>query len=237
LKFDTIAFDLDGTLYPNISLYRHLVSFLLKEQRLLRAMNKARKYLRKTGAYEDDFYITQARLMGETLREPADKIREKTERLIYRGWEPYFKKIKLFPYVRETLDSFRKAGIRMGLLSDFPPENKLENLKIVEYWDVVVCSEVAGRLKPDPAPFLDLAERMGRSPENILYVGNSISYDVEGACRTGMKTALVHSGWKSRFKASGANGPVPGRIRAAGPARSPVFSFYDYRQLHDYVLS
>ena len=223
--FTAVAFDLDGTLYPDIHLFVQLVPFFLKEWRLLRALNKTRLYLRKTMAYDGNFYDTQARLMGEILHQPAEKVKERTEWLIYRGWEPFFEKIKLFSYVKETLDSFHQKGIRMGLLSDFPPEKKLENLKIAGYWDAVVCSEIAGRLKPDPLPFLALAGEMEVPPEDILYVGNSISYDVEGARKAGMKTALIRSGIFRRF---------PGSKRRTS---LPDFTFFDYRQLRDYVLS
>jgi len=224
LKFTAVGFDLDGTLYPNIGLFVRLVPFLLREHRLLRALDKARRQLRNTGAYGGDFYEAQARLMGGILSEAPERVRERTERLIYRGWEPHFKKIRLFPQVKETLDAFRKEGIRMGLLSDFPPETKLQNLKLAGYWDAVLCSEVTGRLKPDPASFLELAGSIGVSAEKILYVGNSVSYDVEGAHRAGMKAALIRSGWKKR--------PAFG-----GPSSLPDFVFSDYRQLRDYVLN
>ena len=221
MKYSAIAFDLDGTLYPDIRLFVRLVPFFLKEMNLLRALNEARMHLRNTGAYEGDFYETQARLMGEILNQSPERVKEKTERLIYRGWEPFFKEIKLFPHVRETLDCFRQKGIKMGLLSDFPPEKKLENLRIAGYWDAVVCSEKTGRLKPDTLPFIELAGEMGAAPEEILYVGNSVRYDVMGARKTGMKTALIRTGIFERiFK----------------PSSLPDFTFFDYRQLRDYVL-
>ena len=220
LRFPAVAFDLDGTLYPNFRLFVRLVPFLSKNQRLLRAMGVVRKRLRESSAYGGDFYELQARLMGEILGEPPEKVKEKTERLIYRGWEPYFKKIKLFSHVKETLDAFRREGIRMGLLSDFPPKAKLENLKLAGYWDAVICSEESGRLKPDPAPFLELARSMGKIPEEILYVGNSVSYDVNGARRVGMKTALIRR-----------------RSSASGGETLADFVFKDYRQLQNYVLN
>ena len=114
MKFSALAFDLDGTLYPNYRLYVRLIPFLLKNQRLLRAMDKARTWLRESGGYSTDFYDTQAALMAEILKKPAGKIKEQTERLIYRGWEPFFNKIGLFPHVRETLDSFRGLGSLWG---------------------------------------------------------------------------------------------------------------------------
>ena len=230
MKFTAIAFDLDGTLYPNYRFYIRLLPFLLKKQRLLRAMDKARTRLRNSAGnyprslketnHPVDFYGIQARIMGEILGETGEKIREETERLIYRGWEDHFKKIKLFPHVQEALDAFRREGLTMGLLSDFPPRTKLQYLKIDGYWDAVLCSEETGYLKPDRTPFLELAEEMKTPPERILYVGNSVSYDVVGAGSAGMKTALIVSKWRKR----------------RGRADSADFVFNDYRQLRDYVL-
>ena len=175
-----------------------------------------------------DFYDAQAAIMGKTLSVDAEILKEKIERLIYRGWEPLFNEVKLFPHVRETLEAFRKAGIKLGILSDFPLEIKLGNLKINQYWDVVLCSELTGYLKPSPVPFLELASRMGLPPGEILYVGNSAPYDAEGARGAGMKAALIRPAWKSLFTAH--NGEVSGGTAAD-------FCFSDYRQLCDYVLN
>jgi len=230
MKFPAVAFDLDGTLYPNYQLNLRLIPFILKEQRLLRAMGKARTILRKSGGETvGDFYEEQAKIMGEILGESAERVMEKTEKLIYRGWEDHFKKVRLFPHVAETLDALRKNGIILGLLSDFPPETKLKNLKISECWDVVLCSEREGFLKPDTAAFLEIAKLMGTAPEKILYVGNSVSYDVAGSHKAGMKAALVRA---LPF--------LPGRENqssAARDARRADFIFSDYRQLRDYVLN
>ena len=223
MKFTTVAFDLDGTLYHDFSLYVRLVPFLLKDQRLLRAMGRARNVLRETGSYEGDFYESQARLMGEFLNEAAETVMEKAERLIYRGWEPYFKDIRLFPHARETLENFRRAGIKLGLLSDFPPETKLINMKLDGYFETIVCSEMTGRLKPDPLSFLELASKMKVEPRDMLYVGNSVPYDVEGARKTGMKTALICPVWKKYLLSAKKVGAD--------------FYFSDYRQLNDYVLT
>lgn len=232
MKFTAVAFDLDGTLYPNFRFYYRLVPFLLKEHRLLRALDMARRRLRETGAYDGDFYELQAHLMAELLKKPAGEVKARVERLIYRGWEPHFKKIGLFPHVKETLDAFRDRGIKLGILSDFPPLAKLDNLNIGKYWDAVVCSEQSGRLKPDPKPFLDLSTLMKVRPEELLYVGNSVAYDVAGAFGAGMKTALVFPRWRKAPVFSVKEGES-GRIRR----QAPDFVFYDYRQLRDYVLN
>jgi putative hydrolase of the HAD superfamily len=171
----------------------------------------------------ESFYERQARYMGEILKADPAFLIKRTEALIYRGWEPLFRKVKLFPHALETLKAFREREIKLGLLSDFPPETKLEFLGLPGLWDAVLCSETVGRLKPDPLPFRKLAEAMGLPPEKILYVGNSFSYDVEGAQSAGMKAAWVCT-WKK-----------PGTAWAER-ARRADFVFFDYRQLRDYVL-
>lgn len=226
MKFTAVAFDLDGTLYPSFRMYSRLLPFFLKEHRLLRAMGKARAILRKPSenlsGHCGDFYEVQARLMAETLGEPPEKVRQRTEKLIYRGWEPIFKKIRLFPHVRETLDAFREKGIKLGLLSDFPPDIKLKYMKLSHYWDVSLCSEVIGRLKPDPLSFLETARKLDTPPQQILYVGNKAAYDAAGARKAGMKAALILPRWN----------------KLSAPSKRDIadFVFYDYRQLRNYVL-
>jgi putative hydrolase of the HAD superfamily len=109
------------------------------------------------------------------------------------------------------------------MLSDFPLENKIEYLGLRGKWDAILCSEATGRLKPDPLPFIKLAEALGLPPEKILYVGNSFSYDVIGAQKAGMKAAWIK--------------PMISCSRVFGKKRKTAdFVFYNYRQLCDFVL-
>jgi putative hydrolase of the HAD superfamily len=229
---DAAAFDLDGTLYPNYGLNLKLWPFILREWRLLAAFGRARSTIRRLQRQGDsslppatEFYAFQAGLTAGYLGKPEEAAQTlvKIETLMYRGWEPLFRDIKIFPHVRETLAAFREQGLKLGLLSDFPPEVKLEYLGLSGLWDVVRCSEQEGRLKPDPLPFTRLAAALGLPPERILYVGNSYSYDAAGAAAAGMQAALVCSRFSAR--------------RAAAKAGDSVFVFYDYRQLLEYVLS
>jgi putative hydrolase of the HAD superfamily len=227
-RFDGVAFDLDGTLYPNYRLYVRLVPFILKEHHLLRAFGKARDILRVTAREAglqsaDRFYTLQARLIGEILHLDPQTVQERVERLIYRGWEPLFKQIKPYSQVREILEALREQGLKLGLLSDFPPEVKLEHLNLGGLWDTTLCSERIGRLKPDPLPFLELAKQLDCAADRILYVGNSVAYDIIGAKQSGMKAALIRSPLFLHRKQSRYNGNAD-------------FVYVHYRQLYDYVL-
>jgi putative hydrolase of the HAD superfamily len=230
---DGVAFDLDGTLYPNYRFYIRLIPFVLKEFLLLGALGRARRILRRDSALKNStesrvesdkqvigsFYERQSCLMGKILKRDPREIQEKTERLIYRGWEPLFKGLKLFPLVKETLQNLHNEGLKLGLLSDFHPEKKLEYLGLSVLWDTVLCSETFGFLKPDPAPFLELASRMEVRPERLLYVGNSITCDIEGAKNAGLQAALICS-------------PRPKKHYRGDVA----FVFSNYRQLYNYML-
>ena len=220
-----VAFDLDGTLYPNYRLHIRLIPFLLKEWRLVSAFGKARNIIRKnqekTPVITGSFYEHQAAITAEILGEQQAALKEKLDRLIYRGWEPLFKTIKLFKGVIDTLAALKNAGYKLGLLSDFPPETKLENLKISGIWDAVLCSECCGALKPHSLSFKELAEAMSLPPGRIIYVGNSHAYDIAGAYLAGMKTALI----KSRL--------IPGSKKKP----NADFTFNNYRQLFDFMLN
>jgi putative hydrolase of the HAD superfamily len=61
---------------------------------------------------------------------------------------------------------------------------------------------------------------MDLAPERILYVGNSVKYDIIGAKRAGMKAALVCPSWLKRCSHNG----------------NADFIFSDYRQLYSFVL-
>jgi len=217
-----VGFDLDGTLYPTYRLYVRLLPFLFRHGRLLNALGKARTLIRREqeqspASVRHDFYDHQAQITADMLRLPPEQLKEKINNLIYRGWERHFSQIKLFPHVRELLAELRAAGLKLGLLSDFPPKTKLEKLGLADCWDTVLCSEDTGAIKPAIQPFLVLAKALECPPEQMLYVGNSRRYDAGGAGRAGMKTALITRRYTGKTKVD--------------------FIFHDYRQLRDFVLN
>jgi putative hydrolase of the HAD superfamily len=218
-----VGFDLDGTLYANYKLNIRLLPFVMREFSFMYTFVKVRKRLHAGGALSGGFYDTQAGLMAAYLKEKPDAIREKLDRLVYRGWEEAFTHIRPFPRVTETLAAFKEAGLRLGVLSDFPPERKLEFLGLSGFFDAAFSTESAGALKPDPTPFRKLAKDLGLEPEEMLYVGNSPHYDIAGAHNAGMMTALIRRGVFST-----------GSGRLAGTR--PGFIFHSYRQLRQYVL-
>jgi putative hydrolase of the HAD superfamily len=216
-----IGFDIDGTLYPPLALYGRLIPFTAAHIPLMLAFRKARTVMHDEPASEGAFYGKQAGVLAGLLRIEASRAEFIIEEKIYRKWTEIFKRIKPYPCVAETLHEFKDAGYKLGVLSDFPIREKLANMGLSGYWDAEVSSEETGAVKPHRSGFLALAEKLRTPPENILYVGNSYRFDVEGAAAAGMKTALrVHPLFKTR--------------RFSGIRPDIVFSHY--RELRQAVL-
>lgn len=195
-EIDAVAFDIDGTLYPDASLYWRMIPFFCKNFRFMLAFGDVRREIRRwqeahPGRIHTDFFKWQAELMAEKLGGNASDIEKRLHDTIYTGWRPVFERIPAFPYVRECFTAFRDAGLKLGILSDFLPSQKGNVWNLAPMCDVVMGSEEVGALKPSPVPFMALADKLGTVPERVLYVGNSVSSDVAGASAAGMKTACI----------------------------------------------
>jgi putative hydrolase of the HAD superfamily len=100
---------------------------------------------------------------------------------------------RLFPDVLPTLHRLRAGGLRMGVVSNFEDwlEQLLESLAVTSFFEVRVISGVEGMEKPDPRIFLLALDRLGVEPQEAVYVGDSVAFDVEPARRVGMVGILL----------------------------------------------
>lgn len=99
----------------------------------------------------------------------------------------------LFDDVIPTLEALSARGISLGILSNFSPncEDVLRQVGVHRYFSFFVVSGIAGVEKPDPRIF-DLTTRAANRPRTqIVYVGDSIFHDIEGARRAGIDAILV----------------------------------------------
>lgn len=203
-----IAFDLDGTLYPDSSLRVRLPSFALRNASFLVALGMARAEIHArvaagsgsagSAARTDEdwpgdlagYRELQAGFAARRWGRSVGEALARAEATVYGELEGYFAEVGLFDGVKDCLSALAARGLRLGVLSDFPPRRKLALLGIEDRFKAIRCSEESGTLKPARKPFLDLAADLGAAPEEILYVGNSRRYDIAGAKAAGMLAAL-----------------------------------------------
>ena len=215
-----VAFDIDGTFYPDWRLYVRLIPYVIKNLRFYYNFSKVRRVLHRTAPLAD-FYEYQARLFAERTGYTVEDAKDIINRISYEGLKPYFQKIKPYPNVYDTIVALKTAGYKIALLSDFPPEQKGRVWGIRSLCDVCIGSEESGALKPSLYPFGILQQKLGVPAEQILYVGNSVKYDVRGANNAGMKSAYLLKGWRKWFNV---------------PLKEAYISFRNYRQLRNLVL-
>lgn len=103
-----------------------------------------------------------------------------------QGWE-------LFPETEGVLSTLRKWGLTIGIISNFDSRlfDLLENLKIAPYIDSATISSYEGVAKPDRGLFRRALAKHTFSPGDVLYVGDSLREDVEGARSCGIRSVLV----------------------------------------------
>jgi putative hydrolase of the HAD superfamily len=225
MRFDAVAFDLDGTLYPAYRVYLAALPGMLGNARLLYAFNASRRKMRELGADKEyrrsppkdsaSFHAREAAVVAERLGIGAAEAEERMELHFYRNIEALFSGVRLFRGLESALDALAAGGLRLALLSDLPPTRKLELLGLGGRFEAALCSEDSGFLKPAAEPFAMLAARLSLEPSRILYVGNSPSIDVRGAKAAGMSAAIV-----SRRRVEGAD-----------------LSFFDWNKLVDFALA
>lgn len=228
MKFDisAVAFDIDGTLYPAWRLNIRILPFVVRHLRFMRAFNRARTEIRlhqgeMPGGKYGGFFDFQTELISKYLKKPPGQVKAFLEKTIYSGWKDMFKSIKPYRFAKEAVIEFKKRGLKIGILSDFIPEQKNDIWGILPYCDAVLGSEEVGALKPSPVPFKALADILGVPCTKILYVGNNVKYDVAGAKAVGMRTACI----KNRFLSF-----------LSKKAVKPDIYFSNYRQLLKFML-
>ena len=209
-----VGFDIDGTLYPGSRAHRLSFFFFLSHIRVLLAFSRTRHRMRALGEDDGDAEI---RLFARELKQDLDTAESIRDSIVYKGLEGCFRRMRVYPGVREALLRLRNAGLKLAVLSDLPVGRKLEYFGIADLFDVALGFPDSGRLKPYPEPFLKMASLLGVDPGAVLYVGNKLSYDVRGAENAGMIGALI--------------GP-PGKKAPPG-----VTTYPDYRRMADSILA
>jgi putative hydrolase of the HAD superfamily len=99
-----------------------------------------------------------------------------------------------FEFLFETLDILKQQGYKLGMvtngLGDFQSRT-IAGLKIQDYFDTILISEVEQVRKPQPEIFQRAMERLGVSAENSVFVGDHPNADISGA-----KSAEMKAIWK-----------------------------------------
>ena len=210
-----IAFDVNGTLveiltedgmeaifraaghfltYQGIDLRRHQVRDLYFE-----IMKQQQKSSPETYPEYDSTAIwrriIEDHMSDYTRQLPAEKLAQMPLFLAEMSRGISRRRLRLYPYVREVLDSLRDR-FALALVTDAQSayaRGELHKVGLLDYFDTVIVSGDYGYRKPDPRLFRHALDAMGVAAEHALYVGNDMHRDIYGAREVGMKTVMFDS--------------------------------------------
>jgi HAD superfamily hydrolase (TIGR01549 family) len=86
-------------------------------------------------------------------------------------------------------------------------ERILDAKGLGEHLEFVISSAETGIRKPDEAIYLAAANRLGLAPEEIVYVGDRVSADVDGPAKIGMPGILTQQ-YRQEDPTAGATAPI-----------------------------
>jgi putative hydrolase of the HAD superfamily len=141
--------------------------------------------------YDPELYIAFTRRIIELMGGAGPGV-DIIARRLYDEWAEH-QHFSLYDDVAETFDRLASRGLRLGLISNshrcltsFPVHFALD-----KWISVAVSSVEHGYMKPHPSIFSEALQRMGVAPAQAVMVGDSLSQDVRGARRVGMRAVWL----------------------------------------------
>lgn len=99
----------------------------------------------------------------------------------------------VFPNAISTLEDLKSQGYKLHIITNGFKEVqfiKLTNSGLINYFDVIVCSEEVGLNKPHPEVFHHALKLAETSVESSVMIGDDFNTDIVGANGVGMHSIL-----------------------------------------------
>ena len=200
-RYKAVLFDLDGTLYRQPPLRALMAAELLtlplarpwkanRRLKALRAFRHAQEHLRRGET---------AGLAARQLQAAADAsgLSIAEVQTLVADWMMR-RPLKYLQFCRaagviDLLVMLERSQVRMGVLSDYPAEDKLRALGLDgRFWPVLCATDPEiDAFKPSPKGYLRACELWGLAPSDVLFVGDRAEVDAAGARAAGMPCVIV----------------------------------------------
>ena len=182
-RLPTILFDLDGTLIDSIELILNSARFAF--QKLERDVPPDEEWLAGVG-------IPLFTMFRRYARDEAD-----CAALIaaYREYQlvHHDRLTRCYDQVVETVDLLKRRGHDIGIVtskSEALAMRGLAHVGLARHMDTIVGCDSSTRHKPDPEPVRIALHRLDASPEDAIFVGDSV-HDLFAGNAAGVHTAAA----------------------------------------------
>jgi putative hydrolase of the HAD superfamily len=220
-RLRAVVFDVDGTLYHAGRLRNKMMFHMLRQftgrpregTRAIRLLRVYRSELERLRDQEEPCDIAARQL--EACRQQTGVAETAVRNVITTLFQEAPLKFLpecIYPGLRDFLVEARKAGVRLGIVSDYPASAKLRALGLDGLFEVVLPASYPfiGKLKPHPLGLNLCLEQLQVQPSEAIYIGDRADVDIPCALRAGVHPVLI------------------GARRGKGCS-----SISNYRQLHD----
>jgi phosphoglycolate phosphatase len=195
-RFDTVIYDLDGTLIDSARDMCVAVSRVLADHGLPPITDQDARIFMGQGSK-----VTVGKAFAKNGRTLDDAALSAATREFVRYYEADpVSHTTAFDGVTDVVGRFDRLGLRQGVCTnkfERPARIILEHLKLMPPISDVAGADTFPVHKPDPKHILMLLERMGGNPERTVMIGDSI-HDAEAAHSAGIPAVLVSWGYTAR---------------------------------------
>jgi phosphoglycolate phosphatase len=195
-RFDTVLYDLDGTLIDSAKDMQLAVSNVLADHGL-------------PPVTEDDVRIFMGQgskvTMGKAFAKHGKSLDDAALTAVTREFVRYYEADPIshttaFAGVADVVTTFARLGLKQGVCTnkfENPSRIILQHLKLMPPITDVAGADTFTVRKPDPGHILQLIDKMGGHRDRAVMIGDSI-HDVEAAHGAGLPAVLVSWGYTAR---------------------------------------
>jgi phosphoglycolate phosphatase len=192
-RFDTVIYDLDGTLIDSAKDMQVAVSHVLADHGLPPVTEDDVRIFMGQGSK-----VTMAKAFGKYGKPLDDERLSAVTREFVRYYEADpVSNTQAFAGVSDVVSRFDRLGLKQGVCTnkfERPSRMILEHLRLMPPISDLAGADTFPVRKPDPRHILMLVERMGGVPGRAVMVGDSI-HDVHAAHGAGLPAVLVSWGY------------------------------------------
>ncbi len=197
-QVNAVIFDVDGTLYDQSRMRRHMAGRLLfhsvssfsgwRDIQMLMSFRRIRENLSSEGV--ENLERVQYESCALALNKEPEDVIQVVRKWMFQVPLQYIAGCR-FSGINTFFDELDRRGIKIAAFSDFPPSDKLKALGLGV--EIVVCStdREVNEFKPSPKGLFRVAELLSVPVAECLVIGDRDDLDGEAARRAGMPYLIL----------------------------------------------